>query len=385
MAAQMADVMAPRAAEPPPEVTVLCDSGPRTYCQKTVKATLNALAADILAGGIPRNTPTTAKIKSKVWTGTLEEFAPRYNQLAKLYWPVRTYSRIGLAYGLLFAGCLSVYISLRVSWETTQTVATAASLVAALAVCWVANKLRLGPVVGTTGFGISVFLFVNWFLCVDTSPQRFLLSFITLVGILSSFGMAFGGIVGTLRRPHLRRAYDAQNERVVWRIGIPTVIWLVLCFFSLWATMEQVERHAYDSDDQSAALFMNGVRPLPSKLASIASRARWSSGAVENSWRRDASDASYICFSCSGPITSSARTDYIGISGTTLRENETTLRENSPITSARNHISCSNRPHRPQYVAASAILAVNWRALVYDRQPRSCAIIHESRVLSGMS
>jgi hypothetical protein len=53
---------------------------------------------------------------------------------------------------------------------------------------------------------------------------------------------------------------------------------------------------------------------------------------------------------CSGPITSSARTDYIGISGTRLaenigpsgtrfRENETTLCETEPITSARNHIN----------------------------------------------
>ena len=53
--------------------------------------------------------------------------------------------------------------------------------------------------------------------------------------------------------------------------------------------------------------------------------------------------------SYSGPITSSAGTDYIGgfgttltenigALGTTLRENETTLCDNEPITSARNHI-----------------------------------------------
>jgi hypothetical protein len=52
---------------------------------------------------------------------------------------------------------------------------------------------------------------------------------------------------------------------------------------------------------------------------------------------------------CSGPITSSVQPDYIGSFGTrlaenigafatTLRENKTTLRENSPITSAGDHI-----------------------------------------------
>jgi hypothetical protein len=53
---------------------------------------------------------------------------------------------------------------------------------------------------------------------------------------------------------------------------------------------------------------------------------------------------------CSGPITSAAGPDYIGgfgttlaenigVLGPTLRENEPTLFENSPITSARTHIA----------------------------------------------
>jgi hypothetical protein len=60
--------------------------------------------------------------------------------------------------------------------------------------------------------------------------------------------------------------------------------------------------------------------------------------------------AGHAVVRCSGPITSGGRTDYIGgfgttlaenirARGTTLCENETTLRENSPITSAANHIS----------------------------------------------
>jgi len=87
------------------EVTILCDSGPRRYCGESAAATLDALGADILAGGIPLTTPTSSKTtgakgRLEEWSGTLEGFARRHGSLGKLYWPVRHYSRIGLGLGI---------------------------------------------------------------------------------------------------------------------------------------------------------------------------------------------------------------------------------------------------------------------------------------------
>jgi hypothetical protein len=84
---------------------------------------------------------------------------------------------------------------------------------------------------------------------------------------------------------------------------------------------------------------------------------RWVNGRpkhVGSGHRRLAHADVYIALSrdapsCSGPITSDAGIDYIGVCGTTLaenigtrgttlRENGPTLRDNSPITSVRNHI-----------------------------------------------
>ncbi len=91
------------------------DFGNVRYCEETAEATLDAMAADILADRLTQDMPVssrTAGSKGRLitWNGTLREFARRHERLARLYWPVRHYSRAGLFLGLAIGCGIGIFV-----------------------------------------------------------------------------------------------------------------------------------------------------------------------------------------------------------------------------------------------------------------------------------
>lgn len=205
------------------------DSQNRAYCEETAKATLDAIASDIIAGKLTGDMLVSSKsvgAKGRLiaWNGTLREFARRHERLSRLYWPIRHYSRAGLFYGLAIGCGVGIFMDGLFLFQVNQM---SGAMLMAFPVCAVVTAVpvigKLLPeglrnIAGLAGAALPFLIGLNG-----------LLSFMlggAVSGAVQLFfpAMAVGGVVGIVRRPREPRAPDADKESAVWRVGIPVLL-----------------------------------------------------------------------------------------------------------------------------------------------------------------
>jgi hypothetical protein len=186
---------------PPCEVLVSSGSASRRYCRETVKETLDELASDVQAGGIPKSALVVAKTKEPgpkgklvEWHGTLESYAERHAQLGVLYWPVRHYSRLGLSFGIIIGCGLWLVLDGIIVFHLNRSFGFMFFAVPALCAAISVAPAGFRNVLGLASFVPTVNLALR-----GLYPMVF--GAIIAGGLMLSFpGMALGGIVGALRR-----------------------------------------------------------------------------------------------------------------------------------------------------------------------------------------